>query len=72
MPPIRILIADDNQVDRKILMRILQNQGHEILDAENGQEAVALFKAESPDIVLLDVIMPVMDGKEAADQGSCR
>ena len=68
MPPIRILIADDNQVDRKILMRILQNQGHEILDAENGQEAVALFKAESPDIVLLDVIMPVMDGKEAARQ----
>ncbi|MDO6682278.1 MULTISPECIES: SpoIIE family protein phosphatase [unclassified Oceanobacter] len=68
MLPIRILIADDNLVDRKILGRILQKQGHEVLDAENGADAVALFKQESPDIVLLDVMMPVMDGKEAARQ----
>ncbi len=68
MAAIRILIADDNQVDRKILGRILQKQGNEVIEAVNGEEAVRLFHECKPEIVLLDVMMPVMDGKQAALQ----
>ncbi|RMF16438.1 MAG: response regulator [Gammaproteobacteria bacterium] len=63
---IRILIADDNQSDRMILSRIVQKQGHIVETAENGREAVNAFKSFRPDIVLLDALMPEMDGFEAA------
>ena len=65
---LQVLIADDNAVDRKILARILKNQGNTVLEATNGAEAVALFVEHRPDMVLMDVMMPVMDGQEAARQ----
>lgn len=64
--PIQVLIADDNAVDRKILARILSNQGNEVVEATNGAEAVSLFVEHRPDMVLMDIMMPVMDGQEAA------
>ena len=49
-----------------ILGALLRRQGHEVLLAENGHEAVQLFRDGRPDIVLMDVIMPALDGIEAA------
>ncbi len=63
----KIVIADDNNTDRLILKRIIHTYGdHEVFAAADGSEAVALFKDVKPDIVLLDALMPVMDGYKAA------
>ena len=62
----KILIADDNNADRLILSKILLKSNHEVFAANDGLEAVELFKQNNPDIVLLDALMPNMDGYEAA------
>ncbi|MFA0995531.1 MULTISPECIES: fused response regulator/phosphatase [Pseudomonas syringae group] len=61
-----ILIADDSASDRLLLSTIVARQGHRVLCASNGVEAVAIFMAESPQLILMDAMMPVMDGFEAA------
>ena len=62
----KIVIADDNNTDRLILKRILKSfGGYEVHSAANGAEAVELFQEVKPDIVLLDALMPVMDGYAA-------
>lgn len=61
-----ILIAEDNAADRMLLSTIISRQGHRALTASNGLEAVALFEQERPQLVLMDALMPVMDGFEAA------
>ena len=61
-----ILIADDSASDRLLLHRILREQGHRILEAVDGLDAVAVFERERPQIVLLDALMPNMDGFETA------
>jgi CheY-like chemotaxis protein len=61
-----ILIAEDNAADRMLLSTIVSRQGHRSLTASNGMEAVALFEQERPQLVLMDALMPVMDGFEAA------
>lgn len=63
---LRILIADDNQTDRMILKAILTQQGHEVVMAEDGAQALEAFERDGPQMVLLDVLMPRMDGLEAA------
>lgn len=64
----KILIADDSNTDRLILQAILRKQDHEVIVASDGVEAVEVFKRERPGIVLLDALMPNMDGFEAATQ----
>ncbi len=54
--------------DRLLLSSIVRRQGHGVLTASNGAEAVALFEAQRPQLVLMDAMMPVMDGFEAARQ----
>lgn len=66
MDGIKVLIADDNQIDRMVLSRIVRNQGYDVFEAENGALAVTAYEEFRPDIVLMDVMMPVMDGREAA------
>lgn len=66
MDGIKVLIADDNQIDRLVLSRIVRNQGYDVFEAENGALAVTAYEEFRPDIVLMDVMMPVMDGREAA------
>lgn len=66
MEPIQILIADDNASDRMLLSRIVGKQGHKVLEAENGKQAIDLYSQHRPDIVLMDVLMPELNGKEAA------
>lgn len=61
----KILIADDDKVNRMVLNSMLSESGYEVFFAENGQQAVEVFETEKPDIILMDVIMPVMDGYEA-------
>jgi signal transduction histidine kinase/CheY-like chemotaxis protein/ligand-binding sensor domain-containing protein len=60
--PLRILVADDVAVNRKLLQRLLEKLGHVVTLATNGQEAVDLVSTEPFDLVLMDVQMPVMDG----------
>jgi PAS domain S-box-containing protein len=64
----RILIADDNRENLLLLKSLLENVGFFVLEAKNGKEAVAAFKKESPDLVWMDMRMPVMDGYEAVRQ----
>ncbi|MCY0966052.1 ATP-binding SpoIIE family protein phosphatase [Parathalassolituus penaei] len=66
MTGIRVLIADDNLVDRKLLSRIVRNQGNTVVEATCGEEAILAFREHHPDIVLMDVLMPGIGGKEAA------
>lgn len=65
---LKVLIADDSDSDRLILKTLLVRLGHEVLEASNGLEAVAQFEESMPDMVLLDALMPQMDGMEAARQ----
>ena len=61
-----VLIADDSDSDRLLLQRIVQSQGHRTIVAKHGLEAIEAFKFTPPDIVLLDALMPVMDGFDTA------
>ncbi|OQP04115.1 response regulator [Geobacillus sp. 44B] len=62
----RILIVDDAKFMRITLAKILQKANHTIIgEAENGKEAVELYQSLHPDIVILDITMPVMNGIEA-------
>jgi len=63
--PKTILIADDNEDLRSLLAYQLTARGYQILTATDGAEAVAKCRAEKPDLVLLDVLMPGKDGSEA-------
>ncbi len=65
---LRMLVADDSAVNRMIIDALLRGEGHEVLQARDGVEAVALFEREQPDIVFLDAVMPNMDGQEACRQ----
>ncbi len=61
----RILVADDERTNRSILIALLQAEGYQVVSADNGKEAVELFQRNQPDLVLMDVMMPEMDGYEA-------
>jgi putative two-component system response regulator len=60
--PATILIADDNAVIRNLIVQFIEEEGYRTLVAANGREALALVQRELPDLVLLDVTMPDMDG----------
>ncbi|MBJ7553508.1 hybrid sensor histidine kinase/response regulator [Marinomonas spartinae] len=61
---IQVLVADDDDWSRDILVTLLEKAGCQVWEAENGEEALALFKQHSPDLVLTDIRMPKMDGRE--------
>jgi CheY-like chemotaxis protein len=60
----RVLITDDSQLTRRILRAILEASGHEVMEASNGNVALELIVQVAPDCVLLDLLMPGMDGFE--------
>lgn len=60
-----ILVADDQPGVRRLIQEVFREDGYRVVTAANGQEAVALARAELPALVLLDMKMPVMDGMEA-------
>ena len=61
----RILLVEDNEMNRDMLSRRLARRGHEILVAVDGAEGVARASAELPDLILMDMSLPVLDGWEA-------
>ena len=62
MNPIKILVADDEELILEIMARKIASQGYEVLKAHDGQEAWDLIVAQVPDIIILDLNMPRMDG----------
>jgi DNA-binding response OmpR family regulator len=68
IPPARLLVVDDNEVNRDLLARWLERLGHAVAVAEDGQQALATLGAEPFDLVLLDVVMPVMDGYQVLER----
>jgi CheY-like chemotaxis protein len=62
---LRILLAEDNAINQKLAVRLLEKQGHEVVVAQNGREAVEIWQREEVDLILMDVQMPEMDGLEA-------
>ncbi|MFO0575556.1 MAG: response regulator [Polyangia bacterium] len=63
-PPIKVLVVDDNPDNRAVLVRRLQRRGYLTAQAQSGKEALRLLASEPADVVLLDVMMPEMDGIE--------
>lgn len=60
-----LLIVEDNEMNRDMLARRLQRRGYAVLTAVNGQEGVELAHSQRPDLILMDLSLPVMDGWEA-------
>jgi len=61
----KILLVEDNEMNRDMLSRRLQRRGYEVLIAVDGAEGVAKAQTEAPDLILLDMSLPVLDGWEA-------
>ncbi|NBA96633.1 twitching motility response regulator PilH [Pseudomonas sp. R5(2019)] len=64
----RVLIVDDSQTEIYTLTQMLKKHGHEVLTAENGADGVALACQEKPDAVLMDIVMPNLNGFQATRQ----
>src|SRR5437763_14214932 len=60
----RILIADDHRANREALAALLETAGHEVLSAPEGSKALDLARSHRPELVITDVLMPIMDGYE--------
>src|SRR5687767_6822338 len=62
----KILVADDTEIMLLLVSRFVESLGHSVVQARDGVEAVKVFQQEQPDLVLMDMIMPHMDGVEAS------
>ncbi|WP_040950661.1 response regulator [Gorillibacterium massiliense] len=69
-PPsdLRILVAEDNEINRKVIQIVLERMGHPADYVETGQEVLEALKYNHYDLILMDMLMPVMDGIEATRQ----
>ena len=63
--PLRVLVAEDNPVNQLLATKLLQKLGHSVVTAANGREAIERLRTHAPDLILMDVQMPEMDGFEA-------
>jgi two-component system, sensor histidine kinase and response regulator len=64
MPALNILLVEDNPANQTLAMQLLTKNGHKVMLAQNGQEALKCFTDNSFDLILMDVQMPIMDGLE--------
>jgi CheY-like chemotaxis protein len=58
----KILLVEDNEMNRDMLSRRLQRRGYSVVIAQDGEQGLALAKSEAPDLILMDISLPVMDG----------
>jgi len=65
MQTLRVLLAEDNPINRKFMVALLKKEGHFVLTAQDGQEALKILESQAVDLVFMDVQMPIMDGFEA-------
>ncbi len=68
LPPLQILLVEDNPINQKLATRLLEKAGHTVTLAGNGREALAFLGSATFDVVLMDVQMPEMDGLEATQE----
>ena len=61
----KLLLVEDNEMNRDMLSRRLQRRGYEVIIAVNGEEGVKRAQSEAPDLILMDMSLPVLDGWEA-------
>jgi len=61
----KILLVEDNELNRDMLSRRLERKGFQVVIAENGEQGVALARSERPDLILMDMNLPVLDGWQA-------
>jgi two-component system cell cycle response regulator DivK len=62
----KILVVEDNEKNRMLIKDVLEYYGYQVLEAGNGVEGIAVAKEHRPDLILMDIQMPVMDGVSAA------
>jgi CheY-like chemotaxis protein len=60
----KILVIDDDPVVRKVIVKILERHGYQVVSAEDGRRGLAVFRTEQPDLVITDMIMPEKEGIE--------
>ena len=65
MPIRKILVVDDSPVERLALQEVLGRNGYQVLTAESGEQAIARSRSDRPDLILMDVVMPGMNGYQA-------
>src|SRR5512134_1942886 len=68
----KILLVEDNELNRDMLSRRLERKGFSVVMAEDGRQGVAMAASEAPDLILLDMSLPLVDGWEAARQIKAR
>lgn len=61
----RILVVDDSPTERYVLNELLTGNGYQVITAENGEEGIAKARSELPDLILMDVVMPGLNGYQA-------
>jgi len=61
----RVLVVEDHEDNRRILRDLLGSAGYDMIEAENGQAAIVLAAEKRPDLILMDIQLPIMDGYEA-------
>jgi two-component system cell cycle response regulator DivK len=64
----KILLVEDNELNRDMLSRRLERRGYEMVVAVDGSQGIALARSERPDLILMDISLPVLDGWEATRQ----
>src|SRR5256885_12036221 len=62
----KILVVDDSPTIRAALKALLERMGHTVVEANDGEQALQMYRQDRPGLVLIDVVMPVMDGYESA------
>jgi twitching motility two-component system response regulator PilH len=65
MPVKKILVVDDSPTERHLMVELLTKHGYQVLTAESGEEGIIKAKAELPDLILMDVVMPGLNGYQA-------
>lgn len=63
-----IMIVDDSKLTRNVLQELLTSDGHEVIEATNGLEAIKMIAEKTPDCIILDILMPEMDGFEVLEE----